>query len=32
MAKAVGDKRKAGKMIEGIRDRGEQPPTSVWSG
>ena len=32
MAKAVGEKREAWTMIEGIRDRGEQPPTglNVW--
>ena len=29
MAKAVGEKREAWKMIEGIRDRGEQPPTGL---
>ena len=29
MANAVGEKREAWEMIEGIRDRGEQPPTSL---
>ena len=29
MAKAVGEKREAWKMIEGIRDRGEQSPTGT---
>ena len=29
MAKAVGEKREAWKMIECIKDRGEQPPTSL---
>ena len=29
VAKAVGEKREAWKMIECIRDRGEQPPTSL---
>ena len=29
MAKAVGEKREAWKMIEGIRDRGEQPYTGL---
>ena len=29
MAKAVGEKREAWKMIEGIRDRGEQPSTGL---
>ena len=29
MAKAVGEKREACEMIEGIRDRGEQPSTSL---
>ena len=29
VAKAVGEKREAWKMIEGIRDRGEQPPTGL---
>ena len=29
VTKAVGDKREAWKMIEGIRDRGEQPITSL---
>ena len=29
MAKAVGEKREAWHMIEGIRDRGEQPPTGL---
>ena len=29
MAKAVGEKREAWKMIEGFRDRGEQPPTGL---
>ena len=29
MTKAVGDKREAGKMIECVRDRGEQPPTGL---
>ena len=29
MAKAVGEKREARKMIEGIRGRREQPPTGL---
>ena len=29
VAKPVGEKREAWKMIEGIRDRGEQPPTGL---
>ena len=29
VTKAVGDKREAWKMIEGVRDRGEQPPTGL---
>ena len=29
VAKAVGEKREAWRMIEGIRDRGEQPPTGL---
>ena len=29
LAKGVGEKREAWKMIEGIRDRGEQPPTGL---
>ena len=29
MAKAVGENREAWKMIEGIRDRGEQPSTGL---
>ena len=29
VAKAVAEKREAWKMIEGIRDRGEQPSTSL---
>ena len=29
MATAVGEKRGAWKMIEGIRDKGEQPPTGL---
>ena len=29
VAKAVWEKREARKMIEGIRDRGEQPPTGL---
>ena len=29
VVKAVGEKREAWKMIEGIRDRGEQPPTGL---
>ena len=29
VAKAMGEKREAYKMIEGIRDRGEQPPTGL---
>ena len=29
MAKAVGEKRGVWKMIEGIRDRGEQPSTGL---
>ena len=29
VAKAVGEKREAWKMIEGIRDRGEQPSTGL---
>ena len=29
MAKAVGEKREAWEMIEGITDRGEQPSTSL---
>ena len=30
VAKAVGEKREAWKMIEGIRDRGEQPSSGLW--
>ena len=29
VAKAVGEKREARKMIDSIRDRGDQPPTSL---
>ena len=29
MAKAVGEKREAWKMIESFRDRGKQPPTGL---
>ena len=29
VSKAVGDKREAWKMIEGVRDRGAQPPTGL---
>ena len=29
VAKAVGEKREAWKVIEGMRDRGEQPPTGL---
>ena len=29
VANEVGEKREARKMIEGIRDRGEQPPTGL---
>ena len=29
MAKAVGEKREAWKMIECMKDRGEQPPNSL---
>ena len=30
VANAVGEKREAWKIIEGFRDRGEQPPTGLW--
>ena len=32
VAKAVGEKREAWKMIQGFRDRGEKPPTTSREG